>query len=555
MARLIRYISFLSLLPLYTVACSQETPQLTIVIVVDQLYYGHLTKLRSYLNGGGLGFLLNEGIVYTQAHTPYACPETGPGHTTLNTGVPPKLNGIPHNGWCETDCNKPINCDDGSATEDAVFGPQGLLPYGKSPQYIMVDGISDQLMMQTDQHKEYKVFSIGVKSRSAICTANKMGKAIWFDTVTGMFTSSKAYYQELPAWVNDFNRTYQQNIKSYTWQLFHGCLPAAYRFKHAHNYKGSALSQSLIGKTFRPNMTSEEPFKDFAMTPAANKLVFDAALACIDDHFCKNNRDEKMFLWVLIGGLDKLSHMAGPNSIEVIDTIYHLDHQIKRFMDCVNAKTRKRNILWALTADHGVSPLPEQMLEDGYSAACRILVDVLAQDINEQIQKDFSIEKSILYINGNSVHLNKPALKAVEKDKRKQTKKAIITHLEKQKGIKKVWTCKELRNLPTELNSIENYYQNELFKGRAGNLIIYTYPYCLLARNKTGTDHHSPYNYDTHIPMIIYQRGWHQRKIIDEPVYNTQFAPTLSYILKVPRPSACTADVLPGIIFKEDCCF
>lgn len=554
MARLIKYVSPLLLLHLYVATCSQETPQLTIVMVIDQLAYRHLDKLRPYLKGG-LKFLLNEGIVYTQAHTPYACPETGPGHTTLNTGVPPKLHGIAHNGWCEGDCYKPIDCDDGSATKDAVFGPHGLLPYGKSPQYIMVDGISDQLMMQTDQHKEYRVFSIGMKSRSAICTANKMGKAIWFDTNTGIFTSSKAYYQELPAWINDFNKKHLHKMQSYTWQLFHGCLPAAYRFKHAHNYKGSALSQTLIGKTIKPNMTCKEPFKNFAATPAANKLIFDAALACIDDHFCKNNRDEKMFLWVLIGGLDKLCHIAGPNSIEVIDMIYHLDHQIKRFMDCVNAKTCKRNILWALTADHGVSPLPEQMIEDGYSAACRILVDVLTQEINQQIKKDFNIEKSILYINGNSVHLNKPALKTLEKEKRNQIKKAIIELLEKQNGIKKVWTCKELRNLPTTPNSIENYYQNELFKGRAGNLVIYTYPYCLLARNETGTDHHSPYNYDTHIPIIIYQRAWYQRKIIDEPVYNTQFAPTLSYILKAPRPSACTADVLPGIIFKEDCCF
>jgi hypothetical protein len=382
-----------------------------------------------------------------------------------------------------------------------------------------------------------------------------MGKAIWFDTVTGMFTSSKAYYQELPAWVNLFNREYQPGKKSYTWQLFHGCLPAAYRFKHVHNYKGSQFSQSIIGKTFNPNMSSEEPFKDFAMIPAANKMVFDAALACIEDHFCRNKQDEKMFLWVLIGGLDKLCHMTGPDSIEVIDMIYHLDHQIKMFMDRVNAKTRKRNILWALTADHGVSPIPEQMVDDGYSGACRILVDPLAQEINDQIKKDFNLENSILYINGNSIHLNKSTLKAVEKEKRKLIKKAIIAHLEKKKGIKKVWTCKELRNLTTEPNSIESYYQNELFKGRAGNLIIYTYPYCLLARSATGTDHHSPYNYDTQIPIIIYQRAWYQRKIIDEPVYNTQFAPTLSYILKAPRPSACTADVLPGIIFKEDCCF
>lgn len=77
----------------------------------------------------------------------------------------------------------------------------------------------------------------------------------------------------------------------------------------------------------------------------------------------------------------------------------------------------------------------------------------------------------------------------------------------------------------------------------------------MISEGAVGTCHHTPYNYDTHIPIIIYQRAFHQRKVIDEKVYNTQLAPTLAHILEVPRPSACTADVLPGIIVKEDCCF
>lgn len=545
-------VSLLSLCYLSMPLLGTDTPQITIVMVIDQLAYRHLEKLRPYLTGG-LRFLLNEGIVYTQAHTPYA-PETAPGHTTLNTGVVPRLHGIVHNGWCkENDYNK-IDCDDGSPEKDAVFGPNGLQPYGKSPHHIMVDGISDQLMLQTDQHKQYKVCSVSIKSRAAICTANKMGKAIWFDTNTGMVTSSKAYYDELPDWIKRFNEQKQPGKKPYTWNLYHSCLPAAYQFKHAHNYKGSQFSQSVIGKTFKPNMSSQHPFKDFIKTPAANQLVFDMALACIDEHFCKEN-DEKLFLWVLPSALDKLGHATGPNSIEVIDMIYHLDHQIKRFMDCVTAKTRKRNILWALTADHGVAPLPEQMREDGYLAAHRIPAKILEQELNDAIKTTFKLENSVLFINGNAIHLNKPLLKTVEKEKRKAIKQAIIKHLEKQKGIKKVWEFKQLYQFPSAPNSIESYFQNQLFKGRSGSLIIYNYPYCLISRGTAGTDHHSPYNYDTQIPLIIYQRAWYQRKIIDEPVYNTQLAPTLSYILKTPRPSACTANVLPGIIFKEDCCF
>ena len=65
-----------------------------------------------------------------------------------------------------------------------------------------------------------------------------------------------------------------------------------------------------------------------------------------------------MLLWILPSSLDKLGHDYGSNSIETVDMLYHLDRQIKKFMDFVNDKTRKRNILWVVTSDHGIAPTP-----------------------------------------------------------------------------------------------------------------------------------------------------------------------------------------------------
>lgn len=532
---------------------SANTPQLSIIIVIDQLAYRNLQKVRRYLKGG-LNFMLREGINYTQAHTPLSYPETGPAHTTLNTGVTPHLHGIINNAWHVHDQTKKIrSAQDDDLEHAAVFGSQHLQPYACSAKHIMVDGLSDQLCLQTEQHKQYSVYAISWKDRSAICTANKKGKAIWFDRHTGMMTSSKAYFNELPAWLKIFNQ--KQNIAqlSYTWTLRHKCLAQAYDFKNVHNYSGTQLQQSLIGKTIKG---STDKFKEFSMTPAANQLVFDAALACIDAYFCKDNPDQKMLLWVLPSGLDKLGHAAGPDSIEVIDMIYHLDYQLKMFIDAVNAKTRKRNILWCLTSDHGIAPTPEQMRQDGYTSAYRIDTAKLKQELNDLITQTFDIPQPIISaFHGNSVYVHEELLKSLDQKTRKEIKKIIIKHLEAQPGIKKVWTFKQLCMLPAQPHSIEQYYKNQLFKGRSGKFIIWTQPYCLLSHYPQGTDHLNPYDYNTHVPMIIYQRAYYQRKTIEEPVYTTQFAPTIAHILGVPRPSACTAPVLPGIIFKEDCCF
>ena len=206
-----------------------QAPDLTIILVIDQCTYRNLHKVRPYLKRG-LRFLLDEGIYYTNAHTPYAWPATGPGHASLNTGTLPKTHGIISNAWFTPE-GKKVACDDDNRPQSAVFGPKGLQPYGKSAHYLMVDGISDQLILNKQRHKEYTVCSVSLKSRSAICAANKLGKAIWFDHTTGMFTSSKAYFDQLPQWIRTFNAKHRPS--PFTWHLAHTCMPVAYQFKGA----------------------------------------------------------------------------------------------------------------------------------------------------------------------------------------------------------------------------------------------------------------------------------------------------------------------------------
>lgn len=525
-----------------------EEPQLTVVIVIDQCAYRHLEKLKTYLTHG-LKFFMNQGICYKEAYVPYAWPETAPGHASLSTGCTPCDHGIITNGWLSA-TGKEIACDEDEQEKTAVFGANGLQDVGRSASKIMVDGISDQLILQTQQHKNYKVFSVSGKSRAAICTANKLGKAIWLDDTACMFTSSKAYFNELPAWVKRFNE--RKNIRNmkYTWKLANTC-PGAYAFRNTRNLKGSKYKQSLIGRTF--SLCDQR--KEFMQTPQANQLVFDAALTCIDEHFNKENKDEKLFMWVLPSALDKVGHNFGPESIEAIDTVYHLDRQIQHFMNCVYKKTNKRNVLWVVTADHGMTLLPEQVREQGYTGARRILGPEVIKDLNAHLAQTCNVENLALLFNANSIYVNDPLFKSLERPVRKKVIKETKSFMRNLKGIRNVWTAKELSKLPTHKGTILDSFKHQIFKGRSGRFIVQSYPFVYVSQKKTGLSHQSPYSYDTHIPIMIYQRGKLQHKTIYERVTNTQLAPTLAHLLGVPRPSACTTDILPGIIFKPDPCF
>lgn len=525
-----------------------EEPQLTIAIVIDQLACRHLEKLKTYLKYG-LKFFMNESICYREAYVPYAWPETAPGHTSLSTGTVPADHGIITNSWLSKS-GKEIDCDADTAARAGVFGLSDTKEPGRSPHKIMVDSLSDQLMLQTQQHKNYKVFSVSGKSRAAICTANKLGKAIWLDDNACMFTSSKAYFDALPAWVRQFNERKKIKCIKYTWNLANRC-PGAYNFKNTHNYKGSKYTSSLVGKTY--NLCDQR--KEFMQTPHANQLVFDAALACIQEHFCKEDPGKKLFMWVLPSSLDKVGHNFGPESIEAIDTIYHLDRQIKHFMDCVNRITHKRNILWVLTADHGMTLLPEQVREQGYTGARRIMGPEVVANLNAHLAKEFNVDNLVLLFNANSIFVDEARFKALDKTLKSTISTAIKRFVGALDGIKKVWTIKEMATLPTHRQTILDSFKNQIFKGRSGRFVVQSFPFVYVTQKPDGLSHQSPYSYDTQIPIMIYQRGKLQRKTIYDRVENIQLAPTIAHILGVPRPSACTADILPGIIFKPDPCF
>ncbi len=198
-----------------------KKPRLTVIMVVDQFAYSYLPKLSPYLKNG-IKFLMQHGVVYENAYYPHAMPSTAPGHTDLSAGITADYTGIIGNNWFDELGNK-IAADDDDPQQAAVINPRGgVYDYGKGPRNIMVDNISDQYVLAQEPGMPRVAISLSIKSRSAICTANKLGKAIWLDTESGNFTSSKAYYEKLPNWLVSFNQQKRlSNLRSVTWPLYY----------------------------------------------------------------------------------------------------------------------------------------------------------------------------------------------------------------------------------------------------------------------------------------------------------------------------------------------
>jgi len=72
-----------------TVASEQSLPRLVLQITVDQLRGDLPRRYYERLGEGGFRYLLDEGLVYINAHHAHANTETVVGHATLATGADP----------------------------------------------------------------------------------------------------------------------------------------------------------------------------------------------------------------------------------------------------------------------------------------------------------------------------------------------------------------------------------------------------------------------------------------------------------------------------------
>src|SRR3954453_23147505 len=86
---------------------SAQTPDLIVVISVDQFRYEYLTRFAPYLSDGGFNRAIKHGANFTRALYPYAVTYTGPGHAAIGTGYVPARSGIVANTWLGATTGRP----------------------------------------------------------------------------------------------------------------------------------------------------------------------------------------------------------------------------------------------------------------------------------------------------------------------------------------------------------------------------------------------------------------------------------------------------------------
>jgi len=510
-----------------------DKPKLVIAIVVEELKYDQLEKLRDKLNENGIKRLINEGTYFKNASYQYMLTQSAPGHATISTGAEPSFHGITSDDWYVPLKNELINCTK-DLTVNSVGGSfeSGL----HSPVNLLVSTFSDELQMSTN--RKSKVFGVGLRESSSIFMAGHAANAAyWFDNTTGTWMSSTYYTTSLPAWVNDFNAMkFSDTYLNSVWtplkpaSYYVDCLPDSNDFEAGFN-NVNYFPYDL------KKLRAKNDYSLLRETPFGNSLTANFAIRLLQNEQL-GKHDVTDYLSICFSATDYIGHRFGPSSVEMGDAILRLDEDIKNLLTYVNDSIGKKNVLIYFTAAHGISEIPtvleKNRIPSGYfkqNQALQLLRSYLNAVYGEGNWVKGYSEKQI-FLNRTLIEDARLSLDDVQKK--------VARFLVQFTGVEAAYPYSAF-----EANDFGNGNLKRIINNfspqRSGDVIVILNPGWVDQATDYVTNHNSPYEYDSHVPLIWY--GWSvNRATVTRQVNMTDIAATLSTLCKVPYPNACTGE-------------
>ncbi|HEY1807845.1 MAG TPA: alkaline phosphatase family protein [Acidobacteriaceae bacterium] len=532
-----------------------DHPKLAIILIIDQFRGDYLDRWRADFKDRGFDLFLDHGAWFPDCYYDYANTKTAPGHAAIGTGAYTDGNGIASNQWWDLSRNqdRPV-----SSVEDEHYHlvglPNAAKPVtGASPRNLLASTVGDELRLATQG--QAKVFGVSLKDRAAILPAGAAANgAFWIDPVSGAFVTSTFYMPQLPDWATAFN-------------------------------SGGAvtLAEQEADVSTLTNFENQ-----VGRTPAANEYELNFAEALIQGEQL-GQRDVTDLLTISLSANDIIGHAQGPDSPDEHQMVDALDSQLDTFFTWLdkNIPGGLPNVWIALTADHGVAPVPATAAQYGLNAAT-INLPKLVSALNYAINMKFSPGEKIDYI---LPHEELPYISLNQSE----FMKAGINEAEAENAVQQALppAIASLnppppepppsdspladghpalqpsdRHLPPHPVLFRSYTRMQLGEGPLpptpwGTLIAHSYSpdggwyvmvipaaFQMEQMSSAQTTHYSPYSYDRHVPLAFYgapfAAGTYYNRV--QPV---DLAATFAALLGINQPSASVGSILTEALKPE----
>lgn len=522
-------------------------PKLVVLLVIDQMRADYVDKFQGQWSGG-LKRLLQEGAWFRSAAYPYAATETCVGHSTISTGAFPSTHGMIANAWWDRESQRMATCTSDPKVKNIGYAGASVKG-GDSDWRMLVPAFAEELKFQTGGATRVVTFSL--KARAAITLAGHNADAVtWFDSDSGALTTSSAYgpipfveeYAKAHPVRNDYGKTWTLSLPESAYlydQKAIGAVPAeGWELTFPHPLRGKAAGPD-------PDAAF---YEEWETSPLADKYLTQLAETAVDSLGLGKTAGTD-FLGVAYSTLDYAGHAFGPRSWEIQDVLVRLDQDLAELLAHLDRKVGRGNYIVALSADHGVVPIPEEMEKIGADAGVLHLPDV--QDRVEKAVESFNYPKpAVARIVGSDLYFATGVYEKLKADAAAMT--AVTEAIRNSPGVAAVYRAEQVSDRPATKSHLRDSFAESYFAGRSGDLFIAPKAYWLMDSTpavKTrgyGTGHGTPWNYDQHVPVVLMGFGVKPGEYFDAAT-PADIAPTLASLCGItlaPRDGRVLAEAL-----------
>jgi predicted AlkP superfamily pyrophosphatase or phosphodiesterase len=492
-------------------------PKLVVVIVIDQFRGDYLERYRDQFGDSGFRFFLDHGAYFPNCNYNYANTRTAPGHSTLFTGAYSNGHGIAANEWWDQKKKRMVTSVEDDTTK--LVGIPGS-KIGASPHNLLADTLGDELKLATQG--KARVFAVSLKDRAAVLPGGYAGDAAyWIDPKSGVWVTSTYYRDDLPKWVQDFNSSRPQKYWDREWKDSQGVVLRSTAHRTGKD-GGDAGFYDVVGSTTFAN--------EYEFEFARELMVYENV----------GRGPATDLLSISLSANDILGHQVGPDSPEMQQMALDLDRELADFINFLGHQIGLVNVWIALSADHGVSSLPDAVKKLRIPAANLDATKLEAQ-INSVMTAKFSPGHQATYVKLDYplAWLDQDAFAAAHVHE--HDAEVAVGEAMKQAGSRDYYTKSQLAMGVAPNTALGRKYLNSY--SPEGSWYVMGVPDIYTVGPGKGTDHTSPYSYDTHVPLAFsglpFQAGTYRTSA--EPV---DLAATLASLLGINAPSHSVGRVL-----------
>ena len=366
-------------------------------------------------------------------------------------------------------------------------------------------------------------------------------------TDSGDFVTSSYYFETYPQWVVRWNaKRKAQAMAGKHWTLLNAA--DSYLLSHQDNrpYETDLRGYGRIFPHRFGGIGDKLLYTQVISSPYGDRLTADFAKQLLASEQLGKDKVPD-FLSVSFSGVDAVNHFFGPSSLENEDMILWLDRTLADLLNFVDSRVGLAHTLVVLSADHGMAELPEYKTQLGFDAG-RLTPDVILEAAARFGKQEYGLNDLVKFYYRPFIYLNDAVLAAVDLDKHKVAS-AMAAALTLETGIYLAITPADVESAPD--SPLLQKIRNNIHPVRSGDIYIVQELYWFnFAKGPVAGMHGSPWNYDTHVP-VIFAGSQIASQVIYRQIQPADVAPTLAALLGMSPPASAQGTVLPEVFYRR----